>query len=336
VIIDSNGTVKEKRTIEGLKGRSFVFSTGGDTVYYFTGGGDISNAGSLKAANLNGDEFWSYDFATHNLGTPLIDNSNNIYVFGTDSVFFENFFLYCIKGDGSMKWKYRIDYYEYYSSPTIDNNGNIVFHAVENTPPQGENLIVSLDYNGNENWKTTLPGDFFSNIINHGLVCDAEGKIYFGPTFGGNFYCLNSDGTILWTYNLGELEYDSSPAIGSDGTLYIGTHNGFPIENLIAIRDTVTFVEDESKDITDYELVQNFPNPFNSTTNIRYRIAESERVTLTVYDIVGRVVAVILDRYQEAGSYDVIFQPVDLASGIYFYTLISGNFTTTKKLILLK
>ncbi|MBE7475499.1 MAG: T9SS type A sorting domain-containing protein [Ignavibacteriota bacterium] len=96
-------------------------------------------------------------------------------------------------------------------------------------------------------------------------------------------------------------------------------------------------VEDEPNLLIDnFKLEQNYPNPFNSTTNIKYTIPQSGRVTLTVYDMMGSEVAVLLNRYQEAGSYDVIFQAKDLASGIYFYTLTSGNFTATKKLILLK
>ena len=85
-----------------------------------------------------------------------------------------------------------------------------------------------------------------------------------------------------------------------------------------------------------YSLEQNFPNPFNSMTNIKYTIPQSGSVTLIVYDLLGREVTTLLDRYQQAGSYDVIFQADELPSGIYFYTITSGNFIDTKKLILLK
>lgn len=340
LIIDPIGVVKERRTINGLKGRAFIFSTGGDTVFYFTGGGDVSNPGSLNAALLNGDLLWSYEFATHNLGAPLIDNSNKVYVFGTDSAAFNNFYLYSINPNGILSWRYKVDAYKYFSSPTIDKNGNIIFHAIRNGFPEGKNIIVSLDYYGNKNWETVLPGDYRSSLIDHGLVCDAEGKIYCGSTNGGYFYCLNKDGDVLWTLDLDDYEYDSSPAIGSDGTLYIGTNKSSTfqnhVQNLIAIRDTVTSIKDPSTVILGYKLQQNYPNPFNSTTNIKYAIPQSGRVILKVYDLMGNEVANLLERYQEAGSYDVIFQADNLASGIYFYTLTSGNFMATKKLILLR
>jgi len=85
-----------------------------------------------------------------------------------------------------------------------------------------------------------------------------------------------------------------------------------------------------------YTLEQNYPNPFNSTTNIRYLIPQSGRVTLKVYDLMGKEVATLLDRYQEAGSYDVIFQADNFSSGIYFYHLTAGGYSATKKMILMK
>jgi len=116
VIIDSSGAIKEKRTIEGLKGRSYVFSTGGDTVFYFTGGGGEFVPGNLNASTINGDSLWSYEFASHNLAAPVVDNSNRVYVFGKDTEPPNKFFLYCIGPDGLLDWRYQVDRYENYSS----------------------------------------------------------------------------------------------------------------------------------------------------------------------------------------------------------------------------
>ncbi len=97
----------------------------------------------------------------------------------------------------------------------------------------------------------------------------------------------------------------------------------------------VTDVNDFDLDFS-YNLYQNYPNPFNFSTNIRYSIPQSGRVSIKVFDLIGREVVTLLHSYQESGIYDVIFQADGLASGIYFYTLTSGNFMDTKKLILLK
>jgi len=85
-----------------------------------------------------------------------------------------------------------------------------------------------------------------------------------------------------------------------------------------------------------YILFQNFPNPFNPTTNIGFRIAESGLVNLKVYDVLGNEVANLVEKYMPAGTHEVEFSASELTSGLYFYQLSSGEFTDTKKLILLR
>jgi photosystem II stability/assembly factor-like uncharacterized protein len=92
-----------------------------------------------------------------------------------------------------------------------------------------------------------------------------------------------------------------------------------------------------------FSLSQNYPNPFNPTTNIEYRIPNKEYVTLKVFDILGKEVATLVNEEKPAGSNNVRFDgsnlpagKAGLASGIYFYQIIAGEFTVTKKLIILK
>ena len=172
------------------------------------------------------------------------------------------------------------------------------------------------------------------------LICDADGTVYFGSTWGYYYYAISSEGELLWKLPLDGYQVDNSGAIDSDGTLYIGTHLGSLTtgqeKTLIAIRDTVTSVENDDSEFLSYILEQNFPNPFNSTTHIRYTIPASGNVTIKVFDLLGNEVSAILDRNQTRGEYDVIFQADNLSSGIYFYRLISGSYTASKKLILMK
>ena len=87
---------------------------------------------------------------------------------------------------------------------------------------------------------------------------------------------------------------------------------------------------------TVYYLSQNYPNPFNPSTTIEFSIPERSHVSLKVYDVLGNQVASLVDGWMEATNHQVIFNGNNLASGIYYYTLTAGNFTSTKKLILLK
>ena len=85
-----------------------------------------------------------------------------------------------------------------------------------------------------------------------------------------------------------------------------------------------------------FVLEQNYPNPFNPTTNLRFTIAELRLVTLKVYDMLGREVATLVNERKEAGVYSLQFDGSGLASGVYLYRLQAGEFTQTRKLLLLK
>ncbi|MBK8946422.1 MAG: T9SS type A sorting domain-containing protein [Ignavibacteriae bacterium] len=85
-----------------------------------------------------------------------------------------------------------------------------------------------------------------------------------------------------------------------------------------------------------FSLSQNFPNPFNPTTRISYTISEQSKVVLIVYDILGRKIKTLIDKIQSSGNYSIEWNASEYPSGVYFYKLQAGEFTETKKMILLK
>jgi len=85
-----------------------------------------------------------------------------------------------------------------------------------------------------------------------------------------------------------------------------------------------------------YYLSENYPNPFNPTTDIRYRISESKFVSLKVYNALGEEVATLVSEQKAPGSYRVEFDGTELPSGIYFYRMQAGNYTMTEKMVLLR
>jgi alpha-glucosidase len=93
---------------------------------------------------------------------------------------------------------------------------------------------------------------------------------------------------------------------------------------------------EEDGTIPQYRLESNHPNPFNASTQIDFSLARPGDVSLVLYDFLGKRSAVLADRYYSAGEHEVRFDASTLASGIYFYTIRSKNFTETKKLVLLK
>jgi hypothetical protein len=87
---------------------------------------------------------------------------------------------------------------------------------------------------------------------------------------------------------------------------------------------------------TDFVLSQNYPNPFNPTTSIQYQIPTGSKVKIVVYDVLGKQVSVLVNEYQNAGTYTTNFDASKLASGIYLYRMEAGNFVKVNKMLLLK
>jgi hypothetical protein len=86
----------------------------------------------------------------------------------------------------------------------------------------------------------------------------------------------------------------------------------------------------------DFELFQNYPNPFNPSTSIKYSIPKSVLVTLKIYDVLGKEITTLVNEKEEAGLHKIEFNPTNLSSGVYFYTLKTEGFLQTKKMILIR
>jgi len=99
----------------------------------------------------------------------------------------------------------------------------------------------------------------------------------------------------------------------------------------------VTGITGESGTIPkDFTLSQNFPNPFNPSTVIKYQLPKESFVTIKIYDLLGRDVKTLVKEEKSTGSYSVKFNSANLPSGIYLYRLQAGDFVQTRKMILLK
>lgn len=86
----------------------------------------------------------------------------------------------------------------------------------------------------------------------------------------------------------------------------------------------------------EYKLEQNYPNPFNPETLIGYQLPENGKITIKIYDVLGRDVFTLVNELQEAGYYEKKFNGQNLASGMYIYRLSSGEINLTKKMLLVK
>ena len=111
---------------------------------------------------------------------------------------------------------------------------------------------------------------------------------------------------------------------------------GCVIEGVVYGDTTTVGISDEEKLPTEFVLYQNYPNPFNSNTVISWQLAGGSNVELKIYNLPGREIKTLVNQYFSPGKYNVTFHADDLPSGVYFYRIITDNFSTVNKMIYLK
>jgi hypothetical protein len=117
-------------------------------------------------------------------------------------------------------------------------------------------------------------------------------------------------------------------------TIWEDSSNGR--KNLFGVKNLFFPSSVKNNSVLSFNLFQNYPNPFNPVTKIKYSVKNRENVTLKVYDILGKEVATLINEEKPAGDYEVTFNGNALASGVYIYRMTSGEFSSSKKLLLLK
>src|SRR4030095_1512086 len=130
-------------------------------------------------------------------------------------------------------------------------------------------------------------------------------------------------------------------AIGTDGSnVYITGEsggNGSGLDIVTLKYSQLTVVNLRSGEIpTNYSLSQNYPNPFNPVTRIKFQIPHQGNVHLAIYDIMGKEMEVIVNENLQPGTYEIEWNATNFASGVYYYRITAGDFSETKKLILIK
>jgi hypothetical protein len=111
---------------------------------------------------------------------------------------------------------------------------------------------------------------------------------------------------------------------------------GAKINGVVYGDTTLVGIDDEKKLPNSFELFQNYPNPFNPTTSIKYSVPSLQFTIIKVYDVLGNEVATLVNEQKSSGEYEVEFDASNLSSGIYFYRLNTGSFSSIKKMIYLK
>lgn len=164
-----------------------------------------------------------------------------------------------------------------------------------------------------------------------GITIDLSGNIYLAGN--GGAYKSTNGGANFVNFNLTgsctpALSYQNKILVGaSGGTAGVYIYTDSTISGTIPIGNTFP---------GSYSLSQNFPNPFNPETNIKYSIPTASNVKLTLHDVTGREVVVLLNEYKNPGFYDIKVNASRLSSGVYFYRIETEGFNAIRKMIVIK
>ncbi len=156
----------------------------------------------------------------------------------------------------------------------------------------------------------------------YGSYCGGSEKDF------GRHIAIHPNGSAI--YIIGETFSNDFPLVNAPQT----TPGGAFLAKLDLTTDSVSGEGDQLP--AGFELYQNYPNPFNASTIIKYYLPESSQVNLTIVDLLGQEVQSLVDGWQTPGVHQVTFNAEGLNSGVYFYQLHAGDFTITRKMILLK
>jgi hypothetical protein len=123
-----------------------------------------------------------------------------------------------------------------------------------------------------------------------------------------------------------------------DAAVVVVLESGQSLELYGAVNEAVFDVRVEKVPVipTEFTLAQNYPNPFNPVTSIDFGLPENSEVTITVYNVLGQAVTELVNGAMEAGYHKVLWDASDMASGVYFYRIAAGDFTATKRMVLMK
>jgi photosystem II stability/assembly factor-like uncharacterized protein len=233
--------------------------------------------------------------------------------------------------DGGISWLSQWDttlHYEYPSS--------IYFVTLDIGYVTGYNGIIIKTINGGETW--TIQNDlsysltkihFFNTL--KGVCLSSYG--YYETSDGGNNWILK---TVVPYMENRSLQYWDMFFLNEE-TGWIATLSGA----IFSTKDRISYIEEghnSSGLINQYQLLQNYPNPFNPSTIITYKLNKKSVVTIKIYNVLGKEILTLINEKKEAGSYKINFNAgnLNLPSGVYFYRLITPDYSETKKMVLIK
>lgn len=313
--------------------------------------------------DLNGQIVWENTYIDSSATSIAINNispdsNRNIVATGTCGYNgrLDDFFAVKYNSGGVMRWYRKIssggDVADRSYSSVVDYSGNIYMTGTKGQNQYSDFMTAKLDSNGVTKWIRYYNSPYNLEDYASYITIDTHSNIYvsgsskFRPFFYNVMTVLkyDSEGNEVWKFN-----FDSSSSnigengkkivVKTNGDIFISGTSGTTYDydfQLLKCSQLIGVNPIQSEIPIYFSLHQNYPNPFNPSTKIKFELPAAGNVSIRIFDIMGREVSMLVNEFMKPGVYEADFNAADLPSGVYLYKLEAGEFTETRKMILLK
>jgi hypothetical protein len=315
---------------------------------------DSSRAWLIKTDSA-GDTLWTKTFFTKSHSNSVIQTSDGAYlicgwIFPDEQSNQSDVLLIKINSLGDTIWTRIIGEEDYDIGLCVRevSDGYIISGQTKPVGQHYDALLIKTDLSGKVAWIKTYGGDlsdvgFTVEVSNGGFFITGATNGTWWVTAISDMWAFKTDlnGNIIWEriYDIRSTDIAYCGIQSSDsGYILTGmTSHGFGGDLWLAkINHEPAGIRESKSSVYDYALYQNYPNPYNPYTKIKYEIPQESNVSIKIYDVIGNEITTLVNENKQPGSYEIEFNAASLPTGVYFYRIKAGNFVQTKKMLLMK
>jgi len=304
----------------------------------------------------SGNQIWVNEYTIggpqSRASTIAIDKDNSVFIAGYVYDPLSDCFTIKYSSEGVELWerKFNPDSMtngRYWANSLVtDNVGNVYVNGVYRSNESAPAKIFTLKYlsDGYLSWSRNEPDNISSQYSTY-INIDKSNNTYIAYSVKKDLEPIqygivkyDSSGMIKWKTKT-EFQENTIPScmnLGEDDCIFV-TGAGTTKMYTVKYSQLVGSISNNEKTPKVYKLNQNYPNPFNLNTKINYELQITSHIKISVFDITGKEIAILVNEKQNTGLYKINFDGTNCSSGIYFYSLLAdGDFIETKKMLFIK